>query len=155
MIANLRFLHLLGMAVWFGSALAAMVLAVRAKSEEGGVRERVQPLIATLHSTLIAPSAIVTILSGLFLSMSLGSRGMGDVLSSPGVVVMQAAGLLAGVVALAVGLPTATRLAALAAMPPSTELNGMVKRLNRKQAVASSISGTLILAALFFGVVVR
>ncbi|HXV86119.1 MAG TPA: DUF2269 family protein [Gemmatimonadales bacterium] len=144
----LRVLHLLGQALWIGGALAAMVMALAARQETVPVRAAVFRLLARVHSTVIAPGALVTVLTGLWLTMSLARQGMGARLGDPGIAAMQALGLLAGLLVLLVGLPTAAKLARVADPGPDGTLSPAVERLRRRQAMVSSVAGALAILAL-------
>ena len=94
MIRLWLFLHLLGFTMWLGGGLAAMVAGIAAKREgrEGlGAVVRAQ---AAAHKAIIAPGALLTVLSGLILTFSVSAR-MGELVGfSVWLLVMQGAGLL-------------------------------------------------------------
>lgn len=146
----LRFGHFLGVALWLGGAVAAMVIGRAARTDING--RFFFALLARLHGWVVAPGALLTVVTGLLLTMSLVNRGATDLMVRPGIMVMQGAGIVAALLALFVGLPTASQLAGLAlgeGVSPKTE------RLKKRQAIVSSISGLLAFIALYFGVVVR
>jgi uncharacterized membrane protein len=145
--------HFLGVAMWIGGALAAMALAALLRSPDTGARAVIASALARVHGYVVAPGAVVTVITGLMLTMALVNMGMSQALGRVGVIVMQAAGLIGAVLAVFVGLPTAQRLARVWYMEsPSLEL---ADKLQKRQAIVSSISGTLALVALVFGVAVR
>lgn len=150
-----KFAHFFGLAMWLGGALTAMVLAMSTRGESADVRAVAYRLLARVHSAVIAPGALITVLSGLALTMSLATSGGGELLSTPRMMVMQGAGLLAGALVLFVGLPTAVKTARLAMVTEQGELPAEVEALRKRQAVVSSIAGVLVLLSLFFAVVVR
>ena len=148
----LRFLHFLGVALWIGGAVAAFTVAMALRDRPVPYRVSVWPMLARIHGFVIAPGAVVTVLSGLMLTMSLTNRGMGQGLMTPGVLIMQFAGIAGAALALFVAVPTANQLAAFAdgeleSIPPQAA------QLRKRQAIVSSVAGVLALVALFAGVV--
>jgi hypothetical protein len=143
-----RFLHMLGQSLWIGGAIAAMVLAIAAREEQAGLRAGVFRLLGRVHSIVIAPGALLTVLSGLWLTMSMARGGRGAELGEPGIAAMQFCGLLGGALALFVGLPTAGRLARAADPGPDGQLPPVFERLRKRQAVVSSVAGLLAVIAL-------
>lgn len=152
MIKAWLFLHLLGFALWIGGAVASMVAGVSAKREgrEGlGVVARAQ---AAIQKVLIAPGALLTVLSGLILTFRITGQ-TGDLVGfSLGLVLMQAAGIIGALVALLISLPTASKLARIEPVGPHSDY---FDELRARQKVTSSIAGALALAALVGGVMVR
>lgn len=143
-----RFLHLLGQALWIGGAIAAMVIAVASRGEQAPVRAAVFRLLARVHSVVIAPGALLTVLTGLWLTMSMARQGMGARLGEPGIAAMQLFGLLGGLLALVVGLPTAASLARAAEPGPDGNVPPVFERLRKRQAVVSSVAGMMAVMAL-------
>jgi hypothetical protein len=140
-------LHLLGFTMWLGGALASMVagLATRreGRAELGGVI-RAQTAVQKI---LIAPGALLTVLSGLILTFQVSARP-GFVGFNAWLMVMQGAGILAALITLLVGLPTASRLGRL---DPTGPHAGYVDELRQRQRIVASVSGTLGLLALVAG----
>ena len=153
----LRFLHFLGSALWIGGAIAALTVARSISGLALDGRRPVWPHIAKLHGIVIAPGAVLTVLTGVLLTMNLVNRGASEVMAQPGMVIMQTAGLVAGVLALFVGVPTANQMAALASEDagPTERISGLAARLRKRQAIASSVAGALALLALYGGTVIR
>jgi putative copper export protein len=149
MTGFVRFLHLLTTAAWFGGALAAMTLAVAARREGTAERAYVAALIGRLYSRLIGPAAAVSLLSGLALTMMLAIQGFGPMLASPRLVVMQGAGLVAGILVLFLGLPTALKLGRLGASVGSGELPSEFDELRKRQGVVQSVAGLLMVIAFY------
>lgn len=143
-----RFVHMLGQALWIGGAIAAMVMAVAARGEDTPIRAGIFRLLARVHSMVIGPGALLTVLSGIWLTMTLARQGEGAKLSDPGVATMQALGLIGGVLALFVGLPTAAALARAAEPGPDGNLPPVFDRLRKRQAVVSSVAGMMAVLAL-------
>lgn len=148
----LRFLHLLGVALWIGGAVSAFAIAMALRDRPVPYRVSVWPLLARIHGLVIAPGAVLTVLSGLMLTMSLTNRGMGQGLMTPGILLMQFAGIGGAALALFVAVPTANQLAAFADAQPET-MPAQAVQLRKRQAIVSSVAGGLALFALFAGVV--
>lgn len=148
MTGLVRFLHLLATAAWLGGALAGMTLVVTVRSEPVPVRALVYQLLGRLYARLVAPAALVSVLSGLALTMALAMQGFGAMLGSPRLMVMQGAGLVAGLLVLFIGLPTANKLAQLAAQAKDT-LPPELEEVRKRQAIVQSVAGVLIIIALY------
>jgi hypothetical protein len=146
------FLHLLGFTMWLGGALAAMVAAIAAKREERVVLGAVVRSQAAVQKAIIAPGALLTVLSGLILTFAVTARTGGVVGFSTPLVVMQGAGILGALIVLLVGLPTAAKLARLDPTGPGA---AYFDELRQRQRVTSSIAGVLGLVALVAGASVR
>jgi Predicted integral membrane protein (DUF2269) len=140
------FLHLLGFTLWLGGAIAAMIMGIAAKREDRHGLGAVVRAQALVMKVAIAPGAILAVLSGLILTFEL----TGDDL--PGfsiwLVIMQGAGIVAGLLTLLISLPTATKLSRL---DPLGEAAGYFDELRQRQRIVASISGTFGLIALFAG----
>lgn len=152
MIKVWLFLHILGFALWIGGAVASMVAGVSARAEgrDGlGVVARTQ---AAIQKVLIAPGALLTVLSGLILTFRVTARTGELVGFNLWLVLMQAAGIVGALVALLISLPTASKLARL---DPAGQHAAYFDELRARQKVTSSIAGVLALAALVGGVMVR
>jgi hypothetical protein len=146
------FLHLLGFTLWLGGGLASMVAGIAAKREtrEGlGAVARAQ---ASVWKSLIAPGALLTVLSGLILTFSVAGRTGELVGFSLWLVVMQGAGVLGALLVLLIGLPTAARLARV---DPTGQGGAYFDELRTRQKIVASVSGTLALVALLAGAMVR
>ncbi len=152
MNSALLLLHLLGMSMWFGGALAAMVMAFGVSGASWEAKGAVYRLLARVHGRIIAPGALLTVLTGFLLIGSLVTRGLGAMLGQPGIIVMQTAGLIAALLVLAGGLPTANKAARIVSMQEA-EGAPVVARLRKRQALVSSSAGVLFLVALIGAVV--
>jgi hypothetical protein len=146
------FLHILGFALWIGGAVAAMVAGVSAKAESRDGIGAVVRSQAAVQKVLIAPGALITVLSGLILTFRV-TAGNGELVGfNLWLVLMQAAGIAGALVALLISLPTAGKLARL---DPSGPHAAYFDELRARQKVTASIAGMLALAALLGGVMVR
>lgn len=144
------FLHLLGFTMWLGGAIAAMIMGIAAKREDRHGLGAVVRAQATLMKMVIAPGALLAVLSGIILTFQISG---GDV---PGfslwLMLMQGAGLVAALLTLLIALPTATKLSRL---EPAGETARYFDELRQRQRIVGSISGTLGLVALFAGAMLR
>ena len=137
-------LHLLGFTLWLGGALASMVVGVTSKGEPPEVFGTVARLQGAITSRLVAPGAVLAILSGLYLTVKI-YPGAAMAQASPWIFVMQATGLIGGLLVIFVAWPTAKKLAQVS---PMGETAPLFLLLRKRQSIASSIAGTLGLIAL-------
>jgi hypothetical protein len=152
MIQFWLFLHLLGFTMWLGGGLASMVAGIAAKREDRAGLGAIARAQAAIHKAIIAPGAILVVLSGLILTFSVSGR-TGDLEGfSLWLVVMQGAGLVGALVVLLIGLPTAARLARL---DPMGQGAAFFDELRQRQRIVASVSGVLALGALVAGALVK
>ena len=152
MIRLWLFLHLLGFTMWLGGGLAAMVAGIAGKREDRAALGVIARSQAAAYKAIIAPGAILAVLSGLILTFSVSSR-MGELVGfSVWLMVMQGAGILGALLVLLIGLPTAARLARL---DPAGEGAAYFDELRQQQKIVGSVAGTLALVALLAGAMVR
>lgn len=152
MIRFWLFLHLLGFTMWLGGALAAMVAGIAGKREDRAGLGAIARSQASAYKAVIAPGAILAVLSGLILTFSVSGR-MGELVGfNLWLVVMQGAGILGALLVLLIGLPTAAKLARL---DPVGQAAAYFDELRQRQKVVGSVSGTLALLALVAGALVR
>lgn len=142
------FLHLLGFTLWLGGGLASMVAGIAAKREDRQGMGAVVRSQSALQRAVIAPGALLTVLSGLILTFSVTGRTGELVGFSFWLVLMQVTGIVGALITLLVGLPTATRLSRLDPAGPGA---AFFDELRQRQKVVSSIAGALALVALVAG----
>lgn len=142
------FLHLLGFTMWLGGAIASMIMGIAAKREDRHGIGAVVRAQGSLMKMVIAPGALLAVLSGLILTFQVSETGSEIVGFNPWLVLMQGAGLVAALLTLLIALPTATKLSRL---DPSGETARYFDELRQRQRIVGSISGTLGLVALFAG----
>lgn len=150
-----RFMHFLGFSMWLGGGLAAMVLALSARRESATVRATVHALLTSVHTMIIGLGALLTVASGILLTMELANEASSAVLSQPRIWVMQGAGLIGGLLVLLVGLPAAIKLGGLSAASDDGRLPDQFDKYRKRNALANAVGGTLALVALFAAVVLR
>jgi hypothetical protein len=152
MIRFWLFLHLLGFTMWLGGGLASMVAGLAAKREDRAGLGAIARSQAAVYNAILAPGAILVVLSGLILTFSVSGR-MGELVGfNIWLIVMQGAGLVGALLVLLIGLPTAARLARL---DPEGAGAAFFDELRQRQKIVASASGALALAALVAGALVR
>ena len=142
------FLHIIGFTLWIGGGLASMVAGIVTKREDRARLGAVVRVQAALQRLLVAPGALLTVLSGLLLTFSVTSLQGGQVGFSIWLTLMQGAGLVGALIVLLVGLPTASKLARLDPEGPNA---AYFDELRQRARIAGSIAGVLALAALVGG----
>ncbi|HYC32788.1 MAG TPA: hypothetical protein VEB59_10910 [Gemmatimonadales bacterium] len=152
MMALWLFLHLLGFTLWLGGGFASMVAGIVAKRESREGLGAVVRLQAAVQRAIIAPGALLTVLSGLILTFSVTGRTGELVGFSMWLVVMQGAGIVGALITLLVGLPTATKLARLDPAGPNA---AYFDELRQRQKVVASVAGFFALVALVAGALYR
>jgi hypothetical protein len=146
------FLHLLGFTMWLGGALAVMVAGIAAKREDRAGLGAVVRAQAAAQKTIVAPGALLAVLSGLILTFSVSGRTGELVGFNIWLVIMQGAGVLGALVVLLIGLPTAARLSRLDPAGPGA---AYFDELRTRQKVVGTAAGVLGLVALVAGALVR
>jgi hypothetical protein len=142
------FLHLIGFTVWIGGGLASMVAGIVSKGEERARLGAVVRAQAAVQKVLVAPGALLTVLSGLMLTFAMTSLQGGQVGFSLWLVLMQGAGVVAALIVLLVGLPTSSKLARIDPLGPNA---AYFDELRQRQRLTGSIAGALALVALVGG----
>jgi hypothetical protein len=142
------FLHIIGYTMWIGGGLSSMVAGIVSKGEERARLGAVVRAQAGVQKVLVAPGALLTVLSGLMLTFVMTSLRGGETGFSIYLVLMQGAGLVGALIVLLVGLPTASKLARIDPQGPNA---AYFDELRRRQRVTSSIAGVFALAALVGG----
>jgi hypothetical protein len=145
------FLHIIGFTLWIGGGLASMVAGIVSKGEERARLGAVVRAQAAVQRVLVAPGALLTVLSGLMLTFAVTSLSGGEAGFSIWLVLMQGAGLVGALIVLLVGLPTSSKLARIDPQGPNA---AYFDELRQRQRVTSSIAGVFALAALVGGAMV-
>jgi hypothetical protein len=105
-------------------------------------------LIARLYTVVIGFGALIVLGTGVLLTMSMYSGGFGDLVQDAKLWVMILAGIAAGLLVLFVGLPTASRMGALAVASEQGEFPPGFEVYRKRQAVVSKLSVGLAVTAL-------
>jgi hypothetical protein len=140
----ITFLHFLGPMLWFGGAVAAGLIAISSKDDSHEAKVVVYRLLARVHGMVIAPGAILTAITGIIITTKIES-----VLETPGMAIMQVGGLIAAVLVVAVGLPTANRSAAIIQLDASPDQDAILAQLRKRQMFASLVSGALVVVSVW------
>jgi hypothetical protein len=152
MIRVWLFLHLLGFTMWLGGGLATMVAGMAGKREDRTGLGAIARAQAAVHRALVAPGALLAVLSGLILTFSVSGTTGELVGFNIWLLVMQGTGAVGALLVLLIGLPTAAKLSRL---DPSGPGAAYFDELRQRQRVVGSVSGTLALVALVAGAMVR
>ena len=146
------FAHIFGFVLWMGGGFAAMNVGIAIRRGARGDLPALLALSGRLHRALILPGVVLTVISGLILTLRL----YGSATSVGGfptqLMVMQGTGLVAGALVLMVNFPTVSRLTRL---DPHGEHAPLFQMLSRRAALTGSITGVLALVALIGGVLLR
>jgi hypothetical protein len=142
------FLHIVGFTLWIGGGLASMVAGIVSKDEERARLGAVVRAQAAVQRILVAPGALLTVLSGVMLTFAMTSLRGGEAGFSIWLVLMQGAGLVGALIVLLVGLPTSSKLARI---DPQGANASYFDELRQRQRVTSSIAGVFAVAALVGG----
>ena len=142
------FLHIIGFTLWIGGGFASMVAGIVSKGEERARLGAVVRAQAAIQRILVAPGALITVLSGLMLTFAITSLRGGEAGFSLWLVLMQGAGLIGALIVLLIGLPTSSRLARIDPQGPNA---AYFDELRQRHGITSSIAGVLALAALVGG----
>jgi hypothetical protein len=137
--------HMLGFTLWIGGGLATMVTGVSAKRFAPAERLKAYKLSGAVQRLLVGPGAAAVVFSGVI--MVLNGPYMHTGMMPGWLNAMMGAGILGGLVAVIVSVPTASRLGHLELqggnLPPSFDT------LRKRQVISATIAGTLALIALF------
>ncbi len=142
------FLHIIGFTMWIGGALAIMVAGIVSKGEERARLGAVVRAQAAVQKILVAPGALMTVLSGVMLTFAMTSLSGGQAGFSIWLVLMQGAGLVAALIVLMVGLPTSSKLARIDPEGPNA---AFFDELRQRQRITGSIAGVFAVVALVGG----
>jgi hypothetical protein len=144
------FVHVIGFTLWLGGGIATMVAGVAAKRFAPSERLKAYQLIGAIQRLLVGPGAVAVVLSGLALSQAYMRSGA----VPPWLGMMMIAGLVGAVVALAISVPTASRLSRLA-VDARGELPPAFQVLRKRQILAASVAGGFGLLAMAAATLVR
>lgn len=145
-----RFVHFLSFVLWIGGGLSVMVASVAMRKMDRSVWGGVVDAQAKIYRVLIGPGAVLTVVSGLILTMEMYNSLSMKVGAWLGM--MQGAGIVAALAILLGSLPAVAKLSRLEPIGPDAP---HFDRLRRRLAITSTISGTLALVALVAGAFYR
>jgi hypothetical protein len=125
-----------------------MVAGIVSKGEERARLGAVVRAQAAVQRMLVAPGALLTVLSGVMLTFAMTSLRGGEAGFSIWLVLMQGAGLVGALIVLLVGLPTSSKLTRIDPQGPNA---AYFDELRQRQRITSSIAGVFALVALVGG----
>lgn len=149
MTALLLILHVVGFTFWLGGAFATMFASIAARREQRAALATVVRLQAKIAGSVVGPGAGLNLVTGIILTFRTWNPG---VTPSTWLMVMQGAGLVAGVLTLALYVTTAGRLARVS---PIGEHAAYFDALRNRQRIVGMSSGVLGMLALVAGIMVR
>jgi hypothetical protein len=145
----LRFLHWAGMSIWLGAQLTFMVWGPQTKAAGLEAWAHTWQTLAKVQGFIIAPAAATATITGIMMTMQLVGLHAEQ---PPNLWLMQGFGLLAGVLAIGVVTPLANRVAMYAhGSLAAGQKDPRAERARVALAWAGSITGVMILVALYFG----
>jgi hypothetical protein len=144
-------LHLIGVGLWLGAGSVALVFATDARAESAMRLPRIL-LLGRIYSLILAPGAVLATGSGIALTMMAYSAGLSTRLGEPALATMQGLGLLAGVIEVFVGFPTAQRLAGAAAVSVNEGRPWRGDRLRFRLTILLTVTLSLVAVSTYRGV---
>jgi hypothetical protein len=137
------FLHYLGFSFWLGGSFAMMMVSLIARKEDRRVLGTIARIQGTIARSVVGPGAGVTVVSGIILML----RSYVPDAPSPSMwlMVMQGAGILAGILTFVLALPT---VAQLTRIDPMGEHAAHFDRLRQRARIVGMASSMLALLAL-------
>ena len=143
------FAHWAGFSVWLGAQLTFMIFGPASRTMSLESWANTWMTLAKVQRVIIAPAAAVATVTGIMLTMALANEHAE--MGTSWLLVMQASGVLAGLLALFIVTPLANRMAVLAARSlEKGEKDPLAERVRSRLALVGSIAGVLILLALYF-----
>lgn len=139
-------LHLIGFTAWMGGLLAVLAIGSAARREDAALLGVVARLQSGVYRLLVGPGAMLTVVSGMILTLQLYNEATAVGLGAP-LMTMQGLGLLAGLVSLIVSVPTASRLARLEPVGPSAALFAQLAQRLRTADLATLVLSVIALVA--------
>jgi len=145
------FAHLLGMVMWLGGGLAAMALGIALKRFDRSDLATGTRLLATVYRQLMLPGSVLTVASGLILTLIMYGGPLAIAGMNHSLMAMQGFGLVAGLITMIALVPAAGRLTRIDPVSQAP----LFDALRARQARLGMISGVFGLLALIFGALGR
>lgn len=146
----LLFLHWAGFSIWLGAQMTFMVWGMASKQAGLEAWAHTWMTLDRVQRRLVLPAAVVATVTGIALTMRLVGQRV-DVGGAVWLMGMQAAGLVAGILAIFVVTPLVGAMGRLALQSlEARERRPEAERVRVKLAWAGSVVGNLILLALGF-----
>lgn len=144
------FFHLLGFTLWLGGSFAMMMVSIAGRKEERGALRSVARIQAMIARGVVGPGAAVAVVTGLILTFRMYVPDAPS--PSMWLMVMQGAGILAGLLTFILALPTVNRLTRI---DPTGEHAAYFDQLRQRARMAGMASALLALLALVAGAMLR
>ena len=144
--------HVLGFTLWLGGGIATMVCGVVAKSFKPAERLSAYKVTGAVQRLLVGPGAGAVVLSGVVLVLNGPFMQSGEM--PAWLNAMMGCGIVGAIIAVAVSVPTASRLSHLE-VTAKGELPDNFARLRKRQVLAATFAGSLGLIALFAATLAR
>ena len=152
MRAILLFSHLLGFVLWIGSGLAAMHLGRALEKANREETALLLGLMGRIQRAMLLPGVVLTVISGLLLTLNLYGGAISVAGYPVSLMVMQGAGLLGAVIAIGVTIPTTGRLSRLDPQGPHA---AVFASLRQRASISGMLTGVLAMVALVAGALLR
>lgn len=147
----IRFLHAAGYALWLGAQITFMVWGPASRRVGLEAWAHTWRTLGRIQRWVVAPAALVTTVTGVLIALGLYRNGV-EVSGAGSLIAMEVLGLVAALLTLLVVTPLSSRVARLAeASLAAGAKDPRLERLRVWLAWAGSVSGVLLLAALWFG----
>lgn len=134
--------------MWIGGWMAGVVFTSSAADQSPEVRATVFRIIGRLHTMVIGSGALLVVGTGVVLTMTMDAGGLGALMQDAKLWVMVLAGMAGGLLVIFVGLPTASRVTALAVVTKTGDLPPAFEAYRRRLDLVSAIAGGLAVIAL-------
>jgi len=144
--------HFLGFALWMGGGFSAMTVGIAMGSAARTQLPVMAGIQGRLHRALILPGVLLTVISGLMLTLQLYGTATSAVGFPVPLLVMQGAGLVAAILALVVNFPAVSRLSRL---DPVGEYAPLFDALVKRARLSGLLTAVLALTALVAGALLR
>lgn len=136
------FAHWVGLALWIGGELASLVVGAAGSREDPSIFGTVARLKVAILRKVIAPGALVTLVTGLFLTVQ-------RYYVETWLVIMQLAGFVGALLVLLISLPIGVKLSRI---EPTGESVPYFLMLRKRLTVIGGLSLALALLGLWAGV---
>ena len=137
--------------MWLGGSLGNMMIGLRARGEPRDQLNAVARSLGVVYRSIILPGSLLTVISGLILTMIIyGAPGAMQTMSR-WLMVMQGAGIIAALITLIAVVPTAAKVTRVDAVTQAAQFDGLRKRVAR----LGMMSGVFGLLALLAGAMYR
>jgi len=146
------FAHLLGFVLWLGAGAAGMAMSIASRREPRENLGVVARQLATVYRLVMLPGVLLTLASGLILTLMIYGSADQALRVSHWLMAMQGIGLVAGVIVLAFLIPVASRAALV---DPTGPQGPAFDALRGRARMLGMISGILALLALVTGAAMR